>query len=68
MAAAALGVAPQPLSEIEPNAEPSLERWSAQVQTPQRIELLPGLALMLGPKPSLAVTSAVRAIYAQYLG
>ena len=68
LAATALGVAPPPAREAEPNAEPSLERWGAQVQTLQRIELLPGLALLLDPNPSPAVASAARAICTQYLG
>lgn len=68
LAAAALGFASEPPREAEPASENLLERWSAQVQTWQRIELLPGLALMLGPSPSPVVTSAVRAICAQYLG
>ena len=68
LAASALGIPSEPPREPEPTAHHSLERWSAQVQTWQRIELLPGLALMLGPNPSPAVTSAARAICAQYLG
>ena len=68
LAATALGVVPEPPREAEPTAERSLERWSAHVQTWQRIELLPGLALMLGPNPSPAVASAARSICAQYLG
>lgn len=68
LAAAALGISPEPPSRTEHNPERPLERWSAQVQTWQRIELLPGLTLMLAPNPSPAVASAAAAICAQYLG
>jgi DNA-binding transcriptional MerR regulator len=68
LAATALGIAPEPSRAAELTTEDPLERWRAQVQTWQRIELLPGLALMLAPSPSPAVTTAARAICAQYLG
>jgi hypothetical protein len=68
LARAALGIPPEPPREAEPNAERPLHRWSAQVQIWQRIELLPGLVLTLGPNPSPAVTDAAHAICAQYLG
>ena len=68
LAATALGISSEPPREPEPTDEHPLERWNTQVQTWQRIELLPGLALLLGPNPSPAVTRAARAICAQYLG
>jgi DNA-binding transcriptional MerR regulator len=68
LAAAALGIPPVPPQAVALMAERPLERWSAQVQTWQRIELLPGLLLMLGPNPSPAVVSAAGAICVQYLG
>jgi DNA-binding transcriptional MerR regulator len=68
LAAAALGIAPETAPAAAPTAERPLERWSAQMQTWQRIELLPGLTLMLGPDPSPAATNAAGAICAQYLG
>ena len=68
LASAALGFPPEAPRETEPSAERSLERWSAQTETWQRIQLLPGMDLLLGPNPSPAVTGAARAICAQYLG
>lgn len=68
LAAAALGIALEPPRQAQPNPEHPLERWSAQVQTWQRIELLPGLSLLLAPNPSPAVASAASAICSQYLG
>ena len=55
------GSRPALASERSPRIDWSVLLW-------QRIELLPGLALLLGPNPSPAVTSAARAICAQYLG
>jgi DNA-binding transcriptional MerR regulator len=66
-AAVALGVEPaQKVSTTE--LGDTLERWNSQLETLQRIQLLPGLELTLGPHPSPAATRAALEICREYLG
>jgi DNA-binding transcriptional MerR regulator len=65
-AAAALGI-PSPPAARTSDVEQPLERWTARLETWQRVQLLPGLELLLGPNPSLAAARAAHMICSQYL-
>jgi len=66
-AAAALGIVQETQAVAAP-AETGLDRWRAQLETWQRVELLPGLELLLGPSASPAARRAAQAICREYLG
>lgn len=76
---AALGIEPPPPpasasapgpaarnSETAPSQ--ALQRWTRQLEAWQRIQLLPGLELMLGPTASAQAVDAARKICSEYLG
>jgi DNA-binding transcriptional MerR regulator len=74
-AAAALGVVQQ-ASEANANTaaeaatagrETGLEQWAQQLESWRRVELLPGLELLLGPSASPAALRAAQAICREYL-
>ena len=70
-ASAALGIVPEPAPrDVDAEADPirALERWQPQLDTWQRIRLLPGLELMLGPTASPAAMRAAQKICGEYLG
>jgi DNA-binding transcriptional MerR regulator len=66
-AAIALGIVPEAHGAQE-REETGLDRWKPQVEAWQRIELLPGLELLLGPGASPAAMRAAQAICRDYLG
>ena len=70
-ASAALGIVPEPAPrDVDADVDPvrGLERWQPQFDTWQRIRLLPGLELMLGPNASPAALRAAQKIGSEYLG
>jgi len=67
-AAAALGIAAEPeASNLDAKLAPALERWSPQLEMWQRVQLLPGLELLLGPDASPAARRAAQQICSEYL-
>jgi len=69
-AAAALGITPETpaANHVTSPLDPALERFRMQLETCQRVQLLPGLELMLGANLSPAALSAAAKICAEYLG
>ena len=66
---AALGLTPPPAApDLEPPTGDALARYGSQLETWERIQLLPGLELMLGPHASLAAKRAASKICGEYLG
>lgn len=68
-AAAALGIVQSAETATSPNpeTETGLDRWKPQLETWQRVELLPGLELLLGPSASPAAVRAAQAICREHL-
>jgi len=69
-ARAALGIVEEPKASSAPEAAPDsgLERWKSQLETFQRIQLLPGLELLVHSNPSPAAQHAAHKICSEYLG
>lgn len=68
--AAALDISAEPAVAPDPNDELALEGqpWSSALENWQRVRLLPGLELLLGPDASPAAVRAAHRICSEYVG